>query len=217
MAQPIKSLPIYRMVHIDNVPFIVQNGLWPKLSSVVDPDFVPIGNPDIIDKRTNKPIGIEPPGGVLGEYVPFYFSGHSPMLYNIITGYGVKQVSQRDIVFIICDALDIIDAGIPFCYTDGNATKAISKFYNTLYGLKELDWNCIRAKIWKNTDDDFDRVRKKMSEFLVKGHLPNSLIRGFLVKNESSCMKVAAMIGDTLPNCKVMVDTNHDFYYKGYD
>ena len=59
---------------------LVQN-LLAKLSSVVDPDFVPIGNPDIIDKRTNKPIGIEPPGGVLGEYVPFYFSGHPILLY----------------------------------------------------------------------------------------------------------------------------------------
>lgn len=105
--------------------------------------------------------------------------------------------------------------GIPFCYTDGNATKAISKFYNTLYGLKELDWNCIRAKIWKNTDDDFDRVRKKMSEFLVKGHLPNSLIRGFLVKNEDARMRIAAIIGDSLPNCKVTVDTDCDFYYRG--
>lgn len=44
------------MTHIDNVPFIVKNGLWSKLSPVQDPNFVPIGNPDIIDKRTNKKV-----------------------------------------------------------------------------------------------------------------------------------------------------------------
>lgn len=54
--QTIPHLFIYRMTHIDNVPFIVKNGLWSKLSPVQDPNFIPIGNPDIIDKRTNKTV-----------------------------------------------------------------------------------------------------------------------------------------------------------------
>lgn len=36
--QTTQHLFIYRMTHIDNVPFIVQNGLWSKLSSVQDPN-----------------------------------------------------------------------------------------------------------------------------------------------------------------------------------
>lgn len=212
-----QHLFIYRMTHIDNVPFIVQNGLWSKLSPVQDPNFVPIGNPDIIDKRTNKTVVVIPPGGVLGEYVPFYFSGHSPMLYNITTGYGVKKVLQKDIVFLVCDALEIVNARIPYCFTDGNATKAISKFYNTLYGLRELDWPCIRATIWKNTEDDYDRVRKKMSEFLVKEHVPAGLIRGIIVKNPEAEQRVTAMLGDSLPDCKIRVDTKYEYYYRRYD
>ena len=62
-----QHLLIYRMTHIDIVPFIVKNGLWSKLSPVKDPNFVPIGNPDIIDKRKNKTVVAIPPGGVLGE------------------------------------------------------------------------------------------------------------------------------------------------------
>lgn len=65
--QKTQQLFIYRMTHIDNVPFIAQNGLWSKLSPVHDPNFIPIGNPDIIDKRTNKFVVVIPPGGVLGE------------------------------------------------------------------------------------------------------------------------------------------------------
>jgi len=205
------------MTHVDNVPFIVRNGLWSKLSLVQDPNFVPIGNSDIIDKRTNKTVVVIPPGGVLGEYVPFYFSGHSPMLYNITTGHGVKRVFQKDIVFLVCDALEIVNAGIPYCFTDGNATKAISKFYNTLSGLRELDWPCIRATIWKNTEDDYDRVRKKMSEFLVKEHVPAALIRRIIVKNSEVEQRVAAMLGNTLPDCKIQVDTNYEYYYRRYD
>lgn len=103
-----------------------------------DKRCIPIGNPDIIGKRTNKTVVVIPPGGVLGEYVPFYFSGHSPMLFNIVTGYGVEKVPQKDIVFLVCDALKIVNAGIPYCFTDGNATKAISKFYNDCMGC--VNW-----------------------------------------------------------------------------
>ena len=218
MTQPKdQHLFIYRMTHIDNVPFIVENGLWSKLSPVQDPNFVPIGNPDIIDKRTNKMIVVVPPGGVLGEYVPFYFSGHSPMLYNITTGYGVKRVLQKDIVFLVCDAMEIINAGIPYCFTDGNATSAISKFYNNLFGLRELDWKSIRATMWKNTEDDYDRVRKKMSEFLVKEHVPARFLRGIIVKNEEAKQKVASFLGDTLPGCSIKVDEHYEYYYRRYD
>lgn len=120
-------------------------------------------------------------------------------------------------MFLVCDALEIVNAGIPYCFTDGNATKAISKFYNTLYGLRELDWPCIRATYWKNTEDDYDRVRKKMSEFLVKDHIPANLIRGIIVKNQDAEQKVTAMLGDTLPDCKIKVDTKYEYYYRGYD
>ena len=44
-----------------------------------------IGNPDLIDKRTHR-IVPAPPGGTLSDYVPFYFTLYSPMLYNIKTG-----------------------------------------------------------------------------------------------------------------------------------
>ena len=92
--QKTQQLFIYRMTHIDNVPFIAQNGLWSKLSPVHDPNFIPIGNPDIIDKRTNKFVVVIPPGGVLGEYVPFYFSGHSPMFQYRNGVWGEEGASE---------------------------------------------------------------------------------------------------------------------------
>lgn len=215
--QAIKQLPIFRMTHFDNVPFIVNHGLWSKRSAVQDPNFVPIGNPAIIDRRTNKQVNIEPPGGVLGDFVPFYFSGHSPMLLNIATGHGVNKVPQKDIVFLVCDALEIINAGIPYCFTNGNATNTITRFYNSLYGLNDLDWATIRASLWANTDDDYDRVRKKMSEFLVKEHVPIDLIKRIIVRNEEASQKVAAMLNGALPQLEIIVDTKNDYYYRQYD
>lgn len=211
------SLLIYRMTHINNIPFILRNGLWSKLSGVIDPDFVPIGNSEVIGRRTCKQVNVNPPGGTLGEFIPFYFSGHSPMLLNIATGYGVQLIPQRDIVFIVCDAFELINHGIPFCFTDGNATNTVTRFYNNLLCRNALDWDTIRATVWKNTDSDYDRVRKKMSEFLAKEHIPASLIKEIVVRNEEARNRLISMLDDTVPTCQVRVDVKNELYYRKYD
>lgn len=212
-----KRLFIFRMTHISNIPFIAANGLWSKLSGVQDSNFTPIGNTAIIDKRTFKQVVVSPPGGILGEYIPFYFAGHSPMLLNIATGYGVPKVSQRDIVFIACDAVEIARAGLLFCFTDGNAAHSITQFYNSFISLDKLDRRTIRSTVWHNTDEDFDRVRKKMAEFLVKDHIPAHMFKGIIVRDKTSHDKVCSMIESLLPTCPVKVDTNNNYYYQQYD
>ena len=62
----LQQLPIFRMVHIDNLSFLLKHGLWAELSECKDPDFRPIGNASVISRRTHKEVGINPPGGVLG-------------------------------------------------------------------------------------------------------------------------------------------------------
>ena len=66
---PDKAL-IFRITHIANVPWILANGLHCRSSAVQDPNFVEIGNPDLIDKRKHRIVPV-PPGGALSDYVPF--------------------------------------------------------------------------------------------------------------------------------------------------
>lgn len=82
---PEKAL-IFRITHIANVPWILENGLYCRSAAEQDPRFVEIGNPDLIDKRKHRVVPA-PPGGTLSDYVPFYFTPYSPMLYNIKTGW----------------------------------------------------------------------------------------------------------------------------------
>ena len=82
---------IFRIVHRNNLPWILANGLHCRSSLVIDPHYVDIGNPDLIGKRNARAVPIAP-GGTLSNYVPFYFTPRSPMLLNIKTGYnGVRQ------------------------------------------------------------------------------------------------------------------------------
>jgi hypothetical protein len=72
---------VFRIVHRKNVPWILENGLHARTSPRKDPGYVAIGNADLIEKRRHRTVLI-PPGGTLADYVPFYFTPHSPMLYN---------------------------------------------------------------------------------------------------------------------------------------
>lgn len=63
---------------------------------LADPAYRNIGNRTLIRDREEYRVPI-PPGGTLGEYIPFYFGGHSPMLLNIKGGrQGVERIPQRD-------------------------------------------------------------------------------------------------------------------------
>lgn len=73
---------IFRITPIENVAWIVTNGLHCSSSPVQDPNFVQIGNPELIAKRAGRVVPV-PPGGTLDDYIPFYFTPFSPMLYNI--------------------------------------------------------------------------------------------------------------------------------------
>lgn len=92
---------IFRITHIDNVPWILENGLHCETSSTRDDNFRAIGNPGIIDKRRSKAVP-KHPGGTLSDYIPFYFTPHSMMLYNIKTGYnGLTQFPMSEIAIIV--------------------------------------------------------------------------------------------------------------------
>lgn len=211
------KLYIYRMTHIDNLEFILRNGLWSMMSEMQDPNFVTIGNTDVIGKRKEYAVKVVPPGGVLGEYVPFYFAGHSPMLLNIVTGYGVRKFPQKEIVFLVCDAVRIMQGEMEWCFTDGHAKKAITSFYNSSADLQRLDWDTIRATFWNDTEEDTDRQRKKMAEFLIRHHVPMEMIHCIVTHSDETKQKVEGMIqaaGLTIP---VYVDAENRLYYKDYD
>jgi ssDNA thymidine ADP-ribosyltransferase, DarT len=64
----------------------LENGLFCRNSEDCDPDYYNIGYKNLIDKRGSRIVPVEP-GGVLNDYVPFYFAPRSPMLYSIHTGF----------------------------------------------------------------------------------------------------------------------------------
>ncbi|WP_425612449.1 DarT ssDNA thymidine ADP-ribosyltransferase family protein [Xanthomonas nasturtii] len=79
---PKKAL-IWRIVHRDNLPWILENGLHCGNGAVQSADWVNIGNQELIDKRANHPVPIVP-GGFLSDYAPF-------ILHSIFTDAAQHQ------------------------------------------------------------------------------------------------------------------------------
>jgi hypothetical protein len=130
-------------------------------------DYCNIAHGNIQDRRaqTRVPCG---PGGDLHDYVPFYFAPRSPMLYAIHMG-NVQDctASQSDIIYLVTSAQRIESEGLPFVFTDGHGTMALSDYFNDLNELDEVDWRIMKAKYWADTNDDPDRKRRRQAEFLI--------------------------------------------------
>jgi len=126
---PQKAL-IWRIVHRDNLAWILDNGLHCSTSDERAPDWVSIGNPELIDKRASHRVPL-PPGGVLNDYIPFYFTPFSPMLRNIHTGWGgIPKRENEEIVMLVSSLHHVAAHGHPVLFTDSHAYYQWTNFYS---------------------------------------------------------------------------------------
>jgi hypothetical protein len=166
MPIKIDQISVYRMTHYKNLDFILQNGIYYRNNANFPEDYVNIGNSEIITSRDTKKVKCYPKT-MVNDYVPFYFAVRTPMLYNIHTGYGVDGQSQEDIIYLCCNVEKLTKGCSQWCFTDGNAAKLISDFYNDIADLNKLDWRSIDTTDFRdnNADGDPDRKRKSMQSF----------------------------------------------------
>jgi hypothetical protein len=172
---------LYRIVHYQNVDYLLRHGMSTRQRPNHDPNYINIGDNTLIQQRDDYPVAL-PNHGNLGDYVPFYFGALSPMLLNIKTGHrGVAKYLQSDIVYIVSSLEHIKAANCRWVFSDGHA----KRFYNDEADLDKVDWPMVKERYWQNTQEDFDRMRRKQAEFLVWQHVPASCIHTFVVFDEA--------------------------------
>lgn len=198
---PQKAL-IWRIVHRDNIPWILDNGLHCGNSSVQAPNWVHIGNPELIDKRAAHliPVGL---GGFLSDYVPFYFTPFSPMMKNIHSGYGgIRQRQNDEIVILVSNLYRARELGLPFVFSDGHAYYAWSNFYTDLIDLDKIDWRIIQSRDFRRDPDDPAKFERYQAEALVHRHCPVHALAGMVCYTESTKTKLDGWLqerGLTMP------------------
>lgn len=201
------------MVHWQNVEYILRNGMCCRGHKLEDPDYINIGMRKLIEDRSDYAVPIEG-AGKLGEYVPFYFAGHTPMLYMIMNGYsGVTKRPQKDIVYFVSSVEKIQEKGIPFVFSDRHAKRAVANFYSSIDDLEKLDWGTIKNKVWSNDQNNLSRRDLKQAEFLVHSHVPVSCIHGLVVKTFERKKYFKEIIRKLELEIKVHVDEECKLYY----
>jgi len=184
---------IFRITHIDNIPWILNNGLHCRNSPDSDSNFVNIGNLELIGKRHTKSIPIFP-FGTLSDYVPFYFTPYSPMMFNIKTGYGVPKKNNRDIVIMVTSLRRIAENGLKYVYTDRHAYLATASYYSSLDDLGVIDWDNLQRRDFKRDPDDPEKVEKYQAEALIHKHLQIDSLMGLVCYNQQVKEKLDALV-----------------------
>ncbi len=202
---------IWRIVHRDNLPWILDNGLHCSNSTIQSPNWVNIGNEELIDRRSRRNVPL-PPGGTLSDYVPFYFTPFSPMMYNIYTGIGgVTQRGNDEIIILVSDLRRVQQFGSAFLFTDGHAYPPDTNYYNDLSHLSEIDWPLLQARNFKRNIDDPKQFERYQAEALIYKHLPVSSLIGVICYSDAIKLNIEQALRTR--GLTLRVDTMSGWYF----
>jgi hypothetical protein len=169
---------------------VLQHGLHCGNSTTRSAQWVSIGNQELIDKRARWAVAAEP-GGVLNDYVPFYFTPFSPMMFAIKTGWnGVQQHPPQDIVILVSSLHRIAAQGLTWLFTDTHANNSVVNYFNRLDDLPRLDWRILQTRDFKRDPDDPSKFGRYQAEALVHGHCPLQGLSGIVCFDERGKMNV---------------------------
>lgn len=204
---------IYHITHIDNLESILSEGglLAYNVMLETQTNYTNIAYENIQDRRatTDVPCG---GGGVLHDYVPFYFAPRSPMLYTISRGNVENYTQGQAAVIHLVSSIENIEAeDLCFVFTDGHAVMTFTDFFDELNYLGAIDWNVMQSRYWNDTNEDNDRKRRRQAEFLVRSFFPWQLITEIGVMN----YRIKTQVENILQNFthKPSVIVRNNWYY----
>ena len=201
LLNPERAL-IFRVIHRANLAWVLQHGLHCGTSATRSDHWVSIGNQELISKRAHWPVSAAP-GGVLNDYVPFYFTPFSVMMHNITTGWnGVTRHPKQDILILVASLRRVAELRMVFLFATSHANNAVVTYFNDLARLNLIDWHILQRRNFRRDPDDPAKFARYQAEALIHGHCPLSGLSGIVCCDESVKIQVerAVMAADvTLP------------------
>ena len=196
---------IFRITHRSNVPWILENGLHCRRSDIMDPDFVSIGNPELIERRCHRVVELSP-GGTLEDYVPFYFTPFSPMLLNIKTGWGVKQRGNDEIVILI-SSLPALEANdVSYVFTDRHAYLKTANFFGDRNEIETaVDYPLLRSRNFTRDSEHPENFERYQAEALAYRHVPVDALIGVGCYTSAIKDEIETICSDLQVDLKVVV------------
>jgi len=182
---------LYHFTHVDHLADIARHGAL--ADSVIDGTgllTVEVGHLDIKLRRRSRP-ALVGPGGVVADYVPFYFAPRSPMMYVIDRG-GVPNYDGGcdELVYLTTTVERLLELGLRPIFTDRNAAVAYARFTDDVTHLEALvDWALMEAMWWYDTPAEPDRKERRMAECLVHRRVPWEAFQEVSAQNQQCARK----------------------------
>ncbi len=208
MSSMPKPVRLFHITAIDNLEKIFSQGmlLCKQKSEQLGITFTNFSHEGAQSVRAKKAV-IDPPGGFIHDYVPFYFAPRSPML-KAIEGSKVKdcECKQSDIVHFELLLRTVVNEKREFVFYDRNATKNYSRAYTDPNVLKEVvAWDLLTeapyldgfCKYFLDKHDPpkyMDRMEKRQAEFLIKNDVPINWFTRIGVINEVKAKVVRDLV-----------------------
>ena len=187
---------IMHFTHLSNLSMVIEEGALFADSCVGDRLRVEVGNRRIKAYRRVYRVACGL-GGYPGDYVPFYFESQSLTLASIASGCVPRyQEGQDPLVYLVGTIGEVVRAGLPWVFSNGNCGARGTAYFNDLTLLSEP----ARAKL-------------DQAEFLVHERMPWSLIRELVTRTEATAAMVRRLLSAKGQTLQVVV--RPDWYYDG--
>lgn len=200
MSAPPKTIKLYHITHVENLPRIARDGL---LSDVAVRERggpnVNIGMPANKERRLRLPVRCHP-GDLLGDYVPFNFCPRSVMLYILHMG-NHPEIEYRDGQLPLVHLELELDSTVAWAqaahrrwaFTSVNASAGYATFYDDLEQLVEIDWLAVASSDFSRASGNME---SKQAEFLIRDSVPWELvIRIGVMSKPTQDLALAAISG----------------------
>ena len=211
-----RPTPIYRLVHVDNLPVLLRRGGLhaPNHTPNDGQSYRTIHNVDIQNQRQVRTMRCGP-GGTIHDYVAFYFGPRSPMLFQLHTGWveGYRE-GEEPLIYLVSTVELVVQAGRRFVFSDGHGIAVFTQWFDDLRHLDKVDWGAAYATYWYDTVDDMDRQRRKQSEFLVYRRCGWGLIHEIGVVSETMKCGVERILAESPSTDSPPVKVRREWYYR---
>jgi hypothetical protein len=206
---------IFHFTRVEHLETVVQQGLLCDRRAQSDGLLaIEVGNTGIKARRVGREVPVRP-GGVVADYVPFYFSPRSPMMNAIHHGNvpGYTEGTDR-LVYLATTVERLLEVGLDPVLTDRNAVLDYTEFIQLRDGEPAdgfIDWPLMGQRLWFDTEAYPDRRERRMAECLVHESVPWNAVQFVGTKSQNVEDEVHGLVGTMGAGPRVAV--RRDWYF----